>query len=458
MTFPAKRTNWLIASLAMLVAAVGLWGLRSRPQMTVAGEVAAADAPLTLLRVETVAPSPLRMARVTSQPGSAHSYQHADVYAKVSGYLKDQKADYGSRVNKGDVLAEIDVPELVQELEREKALQRQAEAEVARAEANVLSAKAESKATEALVAQAEANVARFESEREFRDKQFQRIRELHALNSIEERLVDEKLDQLNAARSSEAAARSAVVTARQQTLASVARIGNAESELLVTKAKIDVAKASLQKTSVLIGYTKVTSPYDGVVTSRRFHPGAFIRAAEHGGEVPLFSVDRIDIMRVIVQIPDRDVPYTQVGDKARIAFDALPEKPFEGKISRLAASEDPETRTMRVEIDLDNEDEIIHDGMYGQVEIELEPAAPGITIPSACLVGIANANGAKLFVAEGGKVRLASVTIGKDTGAVVEVTSGLAAYDRIVIKPPSALADGMSVDAVAQQIPKPGAH
>jgi RND family efflux transporter MFP subunit len=163
-------------------------------------------------------------------------------------------------------------------------------------------------------------------------------------------------------------------------------------------------------------------------------------------------------MRVVVQVPDRDVPYTQIGDKALIAFDALPSEKFEAKVSRLAEAENPETRTMRVEVDVTNATEIIRDGMYGQVEIELEPAAPGITIPSACLFGAAKAGEAKVFIAADGKVRLTSIVIGKDTGAVVEVTSGITAHDRVVVKPPAALTDGMPVEAVAQQLPKPGAH
>jgi multidrug efflux pump subunit AcrA (membrane-fusion protein) len=131
-----------------------------------------------------------------------------------------------------------------------------------------------------------------------------------------------------------------------------------------------------------------------------------------------------------------------------VVFDALPGERFEAKVSRFAAAEDPQSRSMRVEIDLDNKAEKIRDGMYGQVEIELEPSAPGITIPSSCLVGSANTSGAKVFVVADGVARLTSIQIGKDTGTNVEVVAGLTTHDRVIVTPPSALGDGMAVEAV----------
>ncbi|MGC3967754.1 MAG: efflux RND transporter periplasmic adaptor subunit [Pirellulales bacterium] len=457
MPSPAKH-KWFVAVSVVAATTIGLWINRYRPQPTVAAEpVTTPHSTESRVRVEVIHPSLGGMARKTLQPGSAHSFESAEIYAKVSGYLKEQYVDIGTRVEKGKLLAEIEVPELLQEIEREKALLRQAVAEVSQAESNIKSIIAERNATQALIAQAEANVARYESEREFKDKQYQRIRELHSLNSIEERLVDEKLDQLNAARSAETAARSAVLTAQQQALAAAARVAHAESELAVAKAKVDVAQAVLDKTSLLAAFSKVTSPYDGIVTQRHYHRGAFIRSADQGGDVPLFSVDRVDVMRVVVQVPDRDVPYTQVGDKARIAFDALPNRPFESEIARLLASENPESRTMRVEVDLKNPEELIRDGMYGHVEIDLEPPAKGLTIPSSCLVGAATRESAKVYVAHGGLARLTQVAIGKDTGTEVEVITGLTAENQVVLSPSGALTDGTPVEATPFQ-PKTSGH
>jgi RND family efflux transporter MFP subunit len=397
--------------------------------------------------VETRHPTAGGMARTTEQPGSAHSFQSAELFSKVSGYLKTQLVDIGSVVKRGELLAELDVPELVQELERDKAHLRQAQSEVAQAQSNVGAVMAEQKAAEAYVVQTQANAKRSESERQFREKQYKRIRDLNDLDSVEERLVDEKLDQLQAAQSAELAAQSAVVTAQQQVAAAAARVSRAEADLEVAKSKVQVAEATLKKTGVLLSYTRITSPYDGVVTRRSFHPGAFIRSAEQGDGVPLLCVDRTDLMRVVVQVPDRDVPYVQAGDPATIFFDALPKSTLSGRVARIAASEDQETRTMRVEIDVPNPRGIIRDGMYGQVEIVLEKPSPGVTVPSACLVGDSRAQSGKLFVVRDGKAYLVNVKIGKDTGQFVEVESGLTPDDLVVVKPPATLADGMSVQA-----------
>ena len=455
MALSANNRRWWIVGVSAGLVLAAAFAYRGRGLGSAAGQASAAETSASKAAadarhaevVDTLHPTAGGMARTTVQPGSAHSFQSAGLFAKVSGYLKTQSVDIGSIVKRGDVLAELDVPELVQELERDKAHLRQSQAEVVQAESNVTTVDAERKAAEAFVTQSQANAKRSASERQFREKQFKRIRDLHELDSVEERLVDEKLDQLQAAQSSEMAAESAVVTAQQQSAAAAARVSRAEADLLVAKAKVDVAQSTVTKTSVLLSYTRITSPYDGVVTRRSYHPGAFVRSADQGDGVPLLCVDRTDLMRIVVQVPDRDVPYVQAGDPATIFFDAFPKTTLTGRVARIAASEDQETRTMRVEIDVPNPRGLIRDGMYGQVEIQLEEPSAGVTIPSACLVGDSRAQSAKLFVVRDGKAYLVDAKIGKDTGALVEVESGLTTEDLVVVKPPATLADGMSVQA-----------
>lgn len=400
------------------------------------------------VEVETVAPTAGGIARKTIQPGSMHSFQSADLYAKISGYLKQQFVDIGSVVKRGDLLAELDIPELVQQLERDKAQLRQTQAEVKQAESSIASMQAEQAASEAYVAETEANVKRYESERQLREKQYRRIKGLHELDSVEASLVDEQLDQLQAAQSAELSARQTVLTARQQVLAAEARVHRAEADAELAKAKVDVAQADVAKTQVLLDYTRIRSPYDGVITRRSFHPGAFINSAERGEGVPLLSVDRTDLLRMVVLVPDRDVPYVQAGDIALIMLDALPEKKFDGRVARIAASEMTDSRAMRVEVDVPNTEGLIRDGMYGQVEIVLDEASAGVTIPSDCLAGDSSAKSARVFVVEQGHVRRREVQIGKDTGVRVEVTSGLSTTDQVVLRPPVTLADGAAVRAV----------
>jgi RND family efflux transporter MFP subunit len=447
----------VVISVATLAVAICVFGLsHGHPSQA---EVHAQPNPSQFaIRVETVRPTEGGIARTTSQPGSAHSYESAELYAKVSGYLQKQNVDIGSRVKEGDVLDEIFVPELTKEVEYAKAMLQQSMAEVAQMEARITSAIADHKAAEAYVAQTEAEVQQHEAERSFREKQYIRIRELSKLNSVEERLVDEKLDQLHAAEGAVRAAHAAIRTAQQQAAADAAKVEQARADSLMAQAKVRVAQASLEKAQVMVLYTKITSPYDGVITHRNFYRGAFIRTPDQGGQIPLLCVDRMDLMRVVVQIPDREVPYTQPGDKATVRLDALPNQAFVGKISRVADAEDPETRAMRIEIDLPNPSGLIRDGMYGKVDIELEPAPAGVTIPSACLVGNEEHGKSEVFVVEQGKARLKPIHVGKDTGIQVEVLSGVKVTDEVIVQPPAGLADGTTVAASPAQVAEKHGH
>lgn len=443
-----RRTTWYTGA-SVTALAVGYPILFGFPEFSANESAPAAAAPETQKaaapHVETIAPAKGGLARTTSQPGSAHSFESADLYAKVSGYLQVQHVDIGSRVKRGDLLAELDVPELAKDMEAATAAWQQSKAEVTQAEARVESAIADQKAAEARIAQTEAEIDRWKAEVSLNQKQYERIRQLNGQKGIEDRIVDEKLFQLQSAQSSERAARSAVSAAQQQAAASASKVSLAKADLVVSEAKCRVAKSNMDRAEVMLAYTKILSPYDGVVTVRNFHRGAYVRSPDQGGQVPLLAVDRTDLMRVKVRIPEREVPFVQPGDKATVLFDALPHRKFSGEISRIAHAETLDTRTMLAEIDLPNTDDELRDHMYGRVELELDSIAAGVTVPSACLVGDANGGKAQLFVVEDDRVHLRQVQVGKDSGIVVEVLSGITEADRIVVRPPGGLVDGAEV-------------
>jgi RND family efflux transporter MFP subunit len=219
----------------------------------------------------------------------------------------------------------------------------------------------------------------------------------------------------------------------------------AKADLAVSAAKCNVAKSNMDRAEVMLGYTRILSPYDGVVTVRNFHRGAYVRSPDQGGQVPLLAVDRTDLMRVRVHIPERDVPFVQPGDRATIEFDALPSRKFSGQIARIAHAETLDTRTMLAEIDLPNTNDDIRDHMYGRVELQLDDSQAGMRVPSACLVGDAHGGKGQLFVVEAGHVHLRPVEVGKDSGIVVEVLAGITEADRVVVRPPGGLVDGAEV-------------
>jgi RND family efflux transporter MFP subunit len=210
-----------------------------------------------------------------------------------------------------------------------------------------------------------------------------------------------------------------------------------------------VAEARLDTAKVNRDYARIVAPFDGVVTHRSFHPGAFIRAASEGGQTPLLSVKRIDLMRVVVQVPDRDVVLTNAGDPAVVNVDALGGRAFLGTVARIAESEDPATRTMRVEIDLPNPEGLLREGMYGRASITLESDSPNLTVPATCVVDHSGSNQGTVYVVREGTVRRTKVALGADNGSFVEILSGLDPADAVVVRASAPLEDGSPVLAKA---------
>src|SRR5262249_20522914 len=174
--------------------------------------------------------------------------------------------------------------------------------------------------------------------------------------------------------------------------------------------------------------------------------------ADQGGNTPLLAVERTDVMRVVVQVPDRDVPYVSAGDPAVVEIDALPGVVFETKgeskvgVSRWADAEDPTTRTMRTEINVKNPDDVLRHGMYGRVTLILSPGTPNaLRVPSAALVGKAEGGRGAVRVVRGDRVHLVPVRYATDNGVEAEVISGLAPSDQVIVRASGPVEEGPAV-------------
>jgi RND family efflux transporter MFP subunit len=314
--------------------------------------------------------------------------------------------------------------------------------------ARIVTAEAKWKASLATVKQTEAELGRATAFRIFREEQYRRFKDLVNQKAIDERLVDEKQDEMNAAKSAEGAAEAAIVTAQADVAAAAATIEEAKANLKNSEAKVLVAQSVLKRANVLADYRTIVSPYSGVITTRTFFPGDFIRDAERSGEPPLLVVEQTDPVRVVTQVPDKDVPWAVRGRPAVVEIDALPGESFHGVISRTAASEDPQTRLMRVEVDLPNPSGRLRPGMYGQVTIDLHTDRNAVVLPASCLVGPQKEGKGAVYVVRDGKARLTAVKLGNDDGIHVEILAGLALSDDVVCGFKGALADGVAVMVV----------
>lgn len=399
------------------------------------------------IRVRVVRPKKGGMERTTNQPGTIRAFEFAPLYAKVSGFVQSLKVDRGSRVHVGDLLLEVYDPEKhVAVLQAEAALDH-AKATEAQAEARVKVAEAAVQAAIAKQVEAQAKLDEMIAQRDYNKKQYERIYALWKADAIEERLVDEHLDQWHASEASVHSAEAGIKTAAAHLAEAKADVEKAQADVKAAKAQIEVATANLKMAKVFVEYTKIASPYDGVVIFRgeAVHPGSFIRSASEGAGEPLLTVAVTDKMRTIVLVPDRDVPYCKVGDPATISVDALAGRVFHGTVSRISESEDLRDRNMRVEIDLPNPDGALKDGLFGRALILLEKVISNLTIPSKCLIERNGRGEGSVLVVKGGEVHRRKVQVGLDNGLLVEVIRGLTEDDQVILQPDASIADGTKV-------------
>jgi RND family efflux transporter MFP subunit len=409
------------------------------------GSEASASSPAGVpVTVEVVQPTKGGITRTSSQTGSVHAFESAELFAKISGYLKELSVDIGDHVKRGQVLAVIDSPEIIEEAERDAAALTQARAAVTQAEARVKTAEADLKAAEAGVAKSRADIERYTSTRKYREKELERFRGLFAKRAVPQQVIDEEEEHLDSAIAAEHSAQADVLTSQAKVVSAQAMVDQAKADLVESKARVEVASSDLDRARVMVEYTRIVSPYDGVVTFRGFHRGDFIRSAEAGAGRPILTVARADKVRVVTYVPDRDVPYTNVGDKANIVLDALPGRVFHGAVTRFAETEDVQSRTMRTEIDLENPKDELREGMYGIATLILDEASEHLTVPTSCLTGKTAQGEAAVYVVRDGRAHLTPVKVGVDDGLRVEVLAGLKPDDPVVLKP-SLVGDGAPV-------------
>ena len=379
--------------------------------------------------VEVVHPVRRSLTRTLKTPASLTPYEAADLYAKVSGYVSSVWVDIGDRVRVGDRLVQIDVPEMGDELNQAEALLDSRAAKLDALKAAVFEA---SLAIEG----AEAEVKRAQGEAELQRLTTQRKEELYAAQAISDQEVDEAKSRLAIAET---------MIRIEQTDASRARSVRvtAEANVKVGAAEVAIARASVARLRTLMEYATLEAPFDGVITRRHVDPGAFVRSASDGATSPILHIANSSRIRIVLDIPEPDAPFVVVGTAVRIIVPALGGQPIDAAISRTAYALEPDTRTMRAEIDLPNDDGLLQPGMYAtaHVTVEVKPAA--LMVPSKAI----RARGGETFVlvARDGEAAEATVTVGYDDGIWAEILDGLDTEAQVITTATSAVAPGVRV-------------
>lgn len=362
----------ILFAVALLVAII--YGLRSRSSSEKKLEHATEEA--AVMSVHLVHPTIGAASQDLVLPGNVQAFTDTPIYSRTNGYLKKWYFDIGAHIRKGQLLAEIETPEIDQQLQ-------QSRAELERIQANMELAGVTSNRWQSLLAK-------------------------HAVSQQE-------ADQ-------------------------------ARSNYIAAQAAVDASKANVRRLEQLQSYERIVAPFDGIITARNTDTGDLIEAGS-GSSNPreLFHMAAIEKLRVYVAVPEVYTDSIRDGDSATITQDSNPDLKVPGKIVRNANAIDHATRTLNVEVDLDNSKRILLPGAYVFVHFGLSTEGHTVTIPSNTL--LFRSEGLRVGVVRDDRVQLVPITIGRDYGNTVQVISGLTPDDQVILDPSDSLASGMKVRA-----------
>jgi HlyD family secretion protein len=336
--------------------------------------------------LSVVHPQRRKITRVVGQPSFTQSYERTSIYPKVSAFIEKWNVDIGDKVQKGDVLADLFVPELREQYETKKATVKLDEERVRFAKKNVQVDNAEVKAAKARLEETESILAKYQAEVQRWDIQVQRLTREVERTVVDPQILLESTNQWKASIAARDAAKAAITKARAEILAAEATFERAEVNVGVAVADLGVATSEAKRLEAWVGYLKLLAPYDGIIVARNANtwdfvlpmsgdPTALNRSPDlspSGQAAPIYVVERTDIVRIYVDVPERDANYVRVGTEARVKLWAYRDEWLPASVTRLSWALNNKSRTMRAEIDLPNPDSQILPGMYAYGEITVE--------------------------------------------------------------------------------------
>ncbi|HMF11350.1 MAG TPA: efflux RND transporter periplasmic adaptor subunit [Gemmataceae bacterium] len=399
--------------------------------------------------VQVTTPRPGGLERTTTTAGTVRAMGEARIFGSVSGTLKNQTVDIGDRVRRGQLLAEIDAPLLVLDEKQAAVAVRQAKGLLQEAESRCQQARAEVDVAKTVIREKEASLDGAKASVTFQHQQNERIKRLLQSAAVSQEDVAEKARLLESARAQVTAAEAALANAKADMKVKESKVAQAEAALETARASLELAELVQQKAQYSASLTRIVAPFDGVVTQRNYLPGDTVHVGDRGDRQPLLTVTRMDSVRVVVGVPERDVPLTEVGQHVELQINSLPGKRWIEKVSRIGVVEDENTKTMRVEIDVPNRDGLLRPGMYGQVKIDCgKGPADALRIPASALLPRPKGP-PTVYVVRDSKAHRTTIEISWQDGKEVEVRSGLKPTDHIVIDP-----KGLKGDVVPVEIEK----
>jgi RND family efflux transporter MFP subunit len=339
-------------------------------------------------------------------------FQEIDVYAKESGYVRKLNVDYGTHVKEGQVMAELEIPELQAQLDLDRAAVNRAANQVSRAE---------------------HELARYQAQYKALHLQYTR---LNGVFQTQPGIV----------------AQQEVDDAQGKDLAASSQVDAGQAALEAAQAQLAESKAKLAQDQTLYDYSRIRAPFSGVVTQRYANLGALVQAGTTSSTqaMPIVRLSQDDLFRLVIPVPESYVRYIRVGDPVSVRVPSL-NRTFPGKVARFSVDVRLDTRTMHTEVDVKNPDHVLIPGLYAEADVALEHRED---IPAVPLQAI-NHEGDKTtlyIVDQNDQIEDRPITLGLQTAADAEIVAGLNPGEQVVVSDRSGLKPGEKVHPQVVQI------
>lgn len=388
---PVRARSPIFAILGLFILAGGVLGALyilgrvPRHAQRTALYAETAEAIASPPRVQVAQPFRREKPSDLTLPGEIRAYQDTNIFARTSGYVKRYIADIGDRVEAGALLAEIDTPELDQEL----------------------------KQAQAQLAQSKANRRLAESRLELAAVTLRRSQQLNSRGAETRQVLDEYTAEFKVA----------------------------EATLVTAEADIEAKEANAKRLVELQKFQKVVAPYTGVITERNIDTGALVT---EGSNAPLYRIEQTDRLKVYVNVPQANVTGITPSQPAEVLVRERPDRQYIGKVTRTSGAIETKSRTLLTEVVLDNEKGELYAGMYIKVRFVEAGGRPLLVSANTLVI---NTLGTRVAtVGPDGSVHYQDVQLGRDYGQDVEVVHGLTGQERLILNPTENLVEGVKVE------------
>lgn len=407
-----------------------------------------------LPQVATVQPQPGQNQQKLRLPASLSGVHETTVYARADGYVRNYNVDMGDKVRQGQILAQLEAPELEESLAQAQAqvvsgqaAVQQARTEVLRAQANVVQVQADIDGARADIQQAQAERRQRDSDAQFAQRSNQRWQSLLKEEAVSLQEADQRASTFQGSMASLQASDQRIEASRSRLRSSQARLQAMRSEVATAQARVDSAAAQVGAYSAgarriqrQLEFLVVRAPLTGVVTERNIEAGSLVSAGTAKALYKLASVDRL---KVFVDVPQSSSAGVAPGLAAQVYLPGS-SRVIQGKVIRTSNALDSKTRTLRTEIQVSNAQGLLAPGMAAEVALQIPSQQPGWIIPAAALT-IRPEGPRVVVIGPDHTLKVRPVQVGADLGKQVQIIDGLRGGENLVLLPTDTMVDGQKV-------------